>query len=93
MGKITDALADENFRKLRRACYQEIMMPNSGLPRTLLGELQATESLDDLLDALAMTPYWNYSDLRLLNAMINSCESLEAKNMLENFKAKFMPDK
>ena len=85
-GRITDILAAKNFKKLRRACYQEIRAPTSTLPESLVQELKPTKSLDDMLDVLALSPYWNWFDTRLLQALVNSSGSPEAEAMLEQFK-------
>ena len=82
-GRITDILAAKDFKKLRRACYQEIRAPTSTLPESLVQELKPTKSLDDMLDVLALSPYWNWFDTRLLQALVNSSGSPEAEAMLE----------
>ena len=86
IGRITDILATKDFKKLRRSCYQEIRAPASTLPESLVEELKPTKSLDDMLDVLALSPYWNWFDTRLLQALVNSSGSPEAEAMLEQFK-------
>ena len=85
-GEITDMLATKDFKKLRRACYQEISAPTSTLPQSLAHELKPTKSLDDMLDVLALSPYWNWFDTRLLQALVSASGSPEAEAMLEQFK-------
>ena len=85
-GEITDMLATKDFKKLRRACYQEISAPTSTLPKSLAHELKPTKSLDDMLDVLALSPYWNWFDTRLLQALVSASGSPEAEAMLEQFK-------
>ena len=85
-GEITDILATKNFKKLRRACYQEISAPTSTLPEDLVDELKPTKSVDDMLDVLALSPYWNWFDTRLLEALVSASGSSEAEAMLEQFK-------
>ena len=85
-GEISDILAAKNFKKLRRACYQEISAPTSTLPKSLVEELKPTKSLDDMLDVLALSPYWNWFDTRLLEALVSASGSPEAEAMLEQFK-------
>ena len=85
-GEITDILATKNFKKLRRACYQEISAPTSTLPEDLIDELKPTKSVDDMLDVLALSPYWNWFDTRLLEALVSASGSREAEAMLEQFK-------
>ena len=85
-GGITDILAAKDFKKLRRACYHEISAPTSTLPVSLAQDLKPTKSLDDMLDVLALSPYWNWFDTRLLQALVSASGSPEAEAMLEQFK-------
>ena len=71
---------------MRRACYQEIAAPSSTLPKSLVQELKPTKTLDDMLDVLALSPYWNWFDTRLLQALVSASGSPEAEMMLEQFK-------
>ena len=79
-------MATKGFKKLRRACYQEISAPTSTLPKGLVHELKPTKSVDDMLDVLALSPYWNWFDTRLLQALVSASGSPEAEAMLEQFK-------
>ena len=79
-------MATKDFKKLRRACYQEISAPTSTLPKGLVHELKPTKSVDDMLDVLALSPYWNWFDTRLLQALVSASGSPEAEAMLEQFK-------
>ena len=79
-------MVTKDFKKLRRACYQEISAPTSTLPKSLLHELKPTKSLDDMLDVLALSPYSNWVDTRLLQALVSASGSSEAEAMLEQFK-------
>ena len=79
-------MATKDFKKLRRACYQEISAPTSTLPKGLVHELKPTKSVDDMLDVLALSPYWNWFDTRLLEALVSASGSPEAEAMLEQFK-------
>ena len=82
-----------NFKRLRRACIQEIHILGSTLPKSLVHKLQPTESLDDMLDVLALSPYWNWFDTRLLQALVSASGSPEAEKWLESFKATFYAKK
>ena len=84
--KISDILEAKDFKRLRRACYQEIQAPTSTLPKSLADELKPTNSLDDMVDVLALSPYWKWSDTRLLQALISASRSPEAEALLEQFK-------
>ena len=85
--------ANINFKRLRRACIQEIHALGSTLPKSLVHKIQPTESLDDMLDVLAQSPYWNWFDTRLLQALVSASGSPEAEQWLESFKATFYAKK
>ena len=82
-----------NFKRLRRACIQEIHALGSTLPKALVHKIQPTESLDDMLDVLAQSPYWNWFDTRLLEALVSASGSPEAEQWLGIFKATFYAKK
>ena len=82
-----------NFKRLRRACIQEIHTLGSTLPKSLVHKIQPTKSLDDMLDVLALSPYWNWFDTRLLQALVSASGSPEAEEWLETFKATFYAKK
>ena len=86
VSEITDIIETKNFKKMRRACYAEIRAIDSTLPVSLIQELQCTKSVDDMLDTLAMSPYWNWFDTRLLQALVSASGSSEAEAILEQFK-------
>ena len=85
--------ANMNFKRLRRACIQEIHALGSTLPKSLVHKIQPTESLDDMLDVLAPSPYWNWFDTRLLQALVSASGSPKAEQWLEIFKATFYTKK
>ena len=87
--KIESLLELEKFPKLHRACVQRISSLGSNLPRSLIPKIQHTVTLDDMLDVLAPSPYWNWFDTRLLQALVSASGSPEAEQWLESFKATF----
>ena len=82
-----------NFKVLRRACIQEIHSLGSTLPKSLVDKIKPTTSLDEMLDVLAQSPYWNWFDTRLLQALVSASGSPEAEEWLESFKATFYAKK
>ena len=86
VSEITDIIQAKSFKKMRRACYAEIRAVDSTLPESLIGKLERTKSADDMLDTLAKSPYWNWFDTRLLQAIVSASGSTEAETMLEKFK-------
>ena len=91
--EIENILETEKFSKLRRACIQRINSLGSNLPRSLVPKIQYTKNLDDMLDVLVQSPYWNWFDTRLLQALVSASGSPEAEEMLETFKATFYTKK
>ena len=91
--QIESILELQKFPKLRRACIQRISSLGSNLPHSLIPKLQHTTTLDDMLDVLAPSPYWNWFDTRLLQALVSASGSPEAEEWLESFKATFYAKK
>ena len=87
--EIESILELRKFSKLRRACVQRINSLGSNLPRSLVPKIQNTATFDDMLDVLAQSPYWNWFDTRLLQALVSASGSPEAEQRLESFKATF----
>jgi len=91
--EIESILELKKFSKLRRACIQKINSLGSSLPQSLIPKIQQTHSLDEMLDVLAQSPYWNWFDTRLLQALVSASRSSEAEEWLESFKATFYSEK
>ena len=91
--KIESILELQKFPKLRRACVQRISSLGSNLPRSLVPKIQHTTTLDDMLDVLAPSPYWNFFDTRLLETLVSASGSPEAEEWLESFKKTFYAKK
>ena len=91
--EIETILESKKFSKLRRACIQRINSLGSSLPKSLVPKIQQTHSLDEMLDVLAQSPYWNWFDTRLLQALISASGSPEAEEWLETFKVTFYAEK
>ena len=91
--EIESVLETQKFSKLRRACVQTINSLGSNLPQHLAPKILCTTTLDDMLDVFAQSPYWNWFDTRLLQALVSVSGSPEAEEWLENFKATFYAKK
>ena len=91
--QIENILQEKNFSRLRRACIQRIHRLGSNLPRSLVPAIQKTVNLDDMLDMFASSPYWNWFDTRLLEALVDASKSPEAAECLERFKTTFYTKK
>ena len=86
-------LTTGDFPQLRRACIHRIKSIKSNLPRKLIPQILQTSSMNELLDMLAQSEYWNWFDTRLLEALTYASGSPEAIEMLEQFKKTFYPRK
>ena len=91
--EIESILELQKFPKLRRACVQSINSLGSNLPRSLVTKIKDTTTLDDMLDVFSESPYWNWFDTRLLQALVSASGSPEAEQWLESFKATFYTKK
>ena len=91
--EIESILELQRFPKLRRACVQRISSLGSNLPHSLIPKIQHTTTLDNMLDILAPSPYWNWFDTRLLQALVSASGSPEAEEWLEKFKKTFYAKK
>ena len=65
----------------------------SNLPQSLVPKIQKTVTLDEMLDVFSGSPYWNWFDTRLLQALVSASGSPEAEEWLEIFKLTFYTKK
>ena len=91
--EIENILELKKFPKLRRACIARINSLGSNLPQSLVPKIQKTVTLDEMLDVFSGSPYWNWFDTRLLQALVSASGSPEAEEWLESFKAIFYAKK
>ena len=91
--EIENILELKKFPQLRRACIARINSLGSNLPQSLVPKIQKTVTLDDMLDMFSGSPYWNWFDTRLLQALVSASGSPEAEEWLESFKATFYAKK
>ena len=91
--EIESILELQKFPNLRRACVQRINSLGSNLPHSLVAKIRHTATLDDMLDVFSESPYWNWFDTRLLQALVSASGSPEAEQWLESFKATFYTKK
>ena len=90
---IETVLTTGDFPQLRRACIHKIKNLKSNLPHKLIPQILRTSSMNELLDMLAQSEYWNWFDTRLLEALTYASGSPEAIELLEHFKRTFYPRK
>ena len=90
---VETVLIGGNFPQLRRACIYKIKSLKSNLPHKLIPQILQTSSMNELLDMLAQSEYWNWFDTRLLEVLTYASGSPEAIELLEHFKSTFYPRK
>ena len=84
---ISKLLHSEDFYTIRRACIEQTNTPNGvQLSPAVMGKITSANKLNILLDILALSPYWSWIDLRLLQALVVASGSLAAKNLLTTYK-------
>ena len=86
-------LSTMKFSNLKRACIERINTLGSNLPRKLIRKIRRTNTLDELLELLADSEYWNWFDTRLLEALTYATGLPEAIEWLEDFKKAYYPRK
>ena len=90
--ELSKILESANFSTLKRAFMMRI--PGGvQLPNNLKTKIKEAEQLDKLLDALVESKYWNFADLRLINALAISSCILEAKVLIDKYKKVFFDTK
>ena len=86
-GEISKLLRKADFYALRRAIVQHKNVPKGvQFPDDLYQKIQDSDSLDTLLDLLAVSKHWNWIDLRLLEALTASSGIREAKDLVNKYK-------
>ena len=90
---VETVLTAGDFPQLRRACIHKIKSLKSNLPHKLIAQILRTSCMNELLDMLAQSEYWNWFDTRLLEALTYASGSPEAIELLEYFKRTFYPRK
>ena len=90
---VETVLTAGDFPQLCRACIHKIKSLKSNLPHKLIPQILQTSCMNELLDMLAQSEYWNWFDTRLLEALTYASGSPEAIELLEYFKRTFYPRK
>ena len=87
---VTEAIKDANFSGLQRAAIERAnsskMLPKS---EEIVPIIKAADSFQKLCTLLANTPYWNFLDIRILEAMATASMIPVAQEIIEKFKKVF----
>ena len=80
-------LEKSNYGDLRRACITQMHNPGGAeLSETMVGQISARKSIDELFDLLVCSPYWSWIDIRILEVMVVASNSSQAVQLLKNYK-------
>ena len=84
---MTILLRKADFYIIRRSCLEQINTPNGAqlLPEDVTS-IKASKNIDELLDVLAVSAYWSWIDVRLLQAMVDASNNKKAINLIERYK-------
>ena len=92
VSELTRILRPADISTLKRAFQMQIPR-GVQLPANLKRKIKKAEQLDDLLDALIKSKYWNFADLRLINVLVFSSGIREAKELVDRYKEVFFTTK
>ena len=90
--RMTSILKNANCSHLKRACIARANNPGGGggvieLSKEFKDKILRAKSTDSLFNLLVDSPYWNWIDIRLLEAMVTVAENDKAHELLDNYKA------
>ena len=92
VAELSKVLESANFSALKRAFKMRI--PGGVLlPDDLKTKIKNAKDLDDLLEALFESKYWNFADLRLIGVLVMSSGIREAKSLVDKYKEVFFSTK
>jgi len=87
---VTNAIMYSNFSTLQRAAVETAQSPYMALKsHQIIPILMGAESFQNLCTSLAQSPYWNFLDTRILEAMAAASLIPTAQESVENFKKTF----
>ena len=76
---------------LQRAAFETARSPYMALKsHDIIPILKGAQSFDNLCTSLADSPYWNFLDTRILEAMAAASMIPAAQESIENFKKTFL---
>ena len=92
VAELSKVLESANFPALKRAF--KLRIPGGvQLPDDLKAKIKEAKELDDLLEALFESKYWNFADLRLVGVLVMSSGIREAKTLVDKYKEVFFSTK
>ena len=92
VAELSKVMKSADFSILKRA-FQMRIPGRVQLPDDLQAKIKKAKQIDDLLDALVESKYWNFADLRLVNILVFSSGICEAKSLVDKYKKAFFSTK
>ena len=87
---LTDIIQHTNFNRLQRACIEKARSPKMlHKSSEVIPFIKEADSFEKLCSMLADTTYWNFLDIRMMEAMATASMIPAAKETIENFKKTF----
>ena len=87
---ITDLIQYANFPSLQRACIEKAKSPKMLLKSNkVIPVIKEAQSFQMLCTMLADSSYWNFLDIRMMEAMATASMIPAARETIENFKKTF----
>ena len=87
---VTDTIQYTNFDRLQRACIEKARSPKMIYKSNeILSVIKKADSFERLCSMLADTTYWNFLDIRMMEAMATASRIPAAQEAVENFKKTF----
>ena len=87
---VTDIIQNTNFDRLQRACIERARTPKMlHKSNEIIPNIQGTDSFERLCSMLANTSYWNFLDIRMMEAMAAASMIPAAQDTIKNFKKAF----
>ena len=87
---VTNLIRHANFNCLQRACIEKARSPKMlHKSNEVVPVIKEAESFETLCTMLSDTTYWNFLDIRMLEAMATASMIPAAKETIENFKKTF----
>ena len=85
--KLKLLLAKTDFSNIQRSCIEQINTPNGAqLPPDLVARIKSCETITELFEVLAESPYWSWIDVRLLQVMAAASVLVEAIQLLSSYR-------
>ena len=87
---VTEIIQCSNFYRLQRACIEKARTPKMlHKSNEIIPLIKRANSFEKLCFMLANTTYWNFLDIRMMEAMATASRIPAAQQTIENFKKTF----